>query len=311
MAVKKTELYSSLWASCDALRGGMDASQYKDYVLTLLFMKYVTDKFKGRRYAEIKVFDKEHDDEADPEKRTGCSFDDFVALKGNKNIGEGMDKIIARMTAANPSLKNIIDNVHFNDEAKLGKGKEMQDKLTTLVSIFERPELDFKKNKASGDDIIGDAYEYLMKNFATPSGKSKGQFYTPAEVSRILAKVIGLGDCEKKDVEVCDPACGSGSLLIRAVDEAKHGATGWGQEKDVSTAGLAKMNAVLHNQSTVAIRPGNTFSDPQYLESVDGREILKRFDFVVATNLSTLEDSNWSHHTSRCCCCQFQIRIAC
>lgn len=292
MAVKKTELYSSLWASCDALRGGMDASQYKDYVLTLLFMKYVTDKYKGRRFAEIKVFDKANDDEQDPDKRTGCSFDDFVALKGNKNIGEGMDKIIARMTSANPSLKNIIDNVHFNDEAKLGKGKEMQDKLTTLVSIFERPELDFKKNKASGDDIIGDAYEYLMKNFATQSGKSKGQFYTPAEVSRILAKVIGLGDCEKKDVDVCDPACGSGSLLIRAVDEAKHGATGWGQEKDVSTAGLAKMNAVLHNQSTVAIRPGNTFSDPQYLESVDGREILKRFDFVVANPPFSMK--NWT-----------------
>lgn len=292
MAVKKTELYSSLWASCDALRGGMDASQYKDYVLTLLFMKYVTDKYKGNRYGEILVFDKEHDSEKDEEKRTGCSFDDFVALKGNKNIGEGMDKIIARMTEANTSLKGIIDNVHFNDEAKLGKGKEMQDKLTTLVSIFERPELDFKKNKASGDDIIGDAYEYLMKNFATQSGKSKGQFYTPAEVSRILAKVIGLGESEKRDVEICDPACGSGSLLIRALDEAKHGATGWGQEKDVSTAGLAKMNTVLHNQGTATIRSGNSFSDPQYLEHIDGRESLKRFDFVVANPPFSMK--NWT-----------------
>ena len=218
MAVKKTELYSSLWASCDALRGGMDASQYKDYVLTLLFMKYVTDKYKGQRYGEIVVFDKEHDSEKDAEKRTGCSFDDFVALKGNKNIGEGMDKIIARMTEANTSLKGIIDNVHFNDEAKMGKGKEMQDKLTTLVSIFERPELDFKKNKASGDDIIGDAYEYLMKNFATQSGKSKGQFYTPAEVSRILAKVIGLGESEKHDVEICDKRIAS---LIQASGKDK------------------------------------------------------------------------------------------
>lgn len=204
MAVKKTELYSSLWASCDALRGGMDASQYKDYILTLLFMKYVTDKYKGQKYGDLTVFDKEHDPNPDPEKRTGCSFDDFIALKNKKNIGEGIDKIIARLAEVNDSLKGVIDIAHFNDEAKIGKGQEMVDKLTKLIAIFQRPELDFSNNKADGDDIIGDAYEYLMRNFATESGKSKGQFYTPAEVSRILAKVIGIDKCTDHDATVCE-----------------------------------------------------------------------------------------------------------
>lgn len=291
MAVKKTELYSSLWASCDALRGGMDASQYKDYILTLLFMKYVTDKYKGQKYGDLTVFDKAHDPNPDPEKRTGCSFDDFIALKNKKNIGEGIDKIIARLAEVNDSLKGVIDIAHFNDEAKIGKGQEMVDKLTKLIAIFQRPELDFSKNKAEGDDIIGDAYEYLMRNFATESGKSKGQFYTPAEVSRILAKVIGIDKCTDHDATVCDPACGSGSLLIRALEEAPFEISGYGQEKEGSTAGLAKMNAVLHNKATIKIMAGNTFSDPQFTRSDDASE-LERFDYIVANPPFSLK--NWS-----------------
>ena len=293
MAVKKTELYSSLWASCDALRGGMDASQYKDYVLTLLFMKYVTDKYLNDKYGEIIVFDKEHDPEEDPAKRVGCSFEDFIRLKENKHIGEGMDKILARLKDVNTALSDVIGNISFNDEQKLGKGKEMVEKLTELIAIFQRPELDFRNNKATGDDIIGDAYEYLMKNFAADSGKSKGQFYTPAEVSRILAKVIGIGTTTKSNPTICDPACGSGSLLIRAVNEAQHGATGYGQEKDVATAGLAKMNAVLHNQATITIKAGNTFSDPQFKHERNGRDCLDRFDFVVANPPFSMK--NWTH----------------
>lgn len=291
MAVKKTELYSSLWASCDALRGGMDASQYKDYILTLLFMKYVTDKYKGQKYGDLTVFDKANDPNPDPEKRTGCSFDDFIALKNKKNIGEGIDKIIARLAEVNESLKGVIDIAHFNDEAKIGKDKEMVDKLTKLIAIFQRPELDFSKNKAEGDDIIGDAYEYLMRNFASESGKSKGQFYTPAEVSRILAKVIDIDKCTDHDATVCDPACGSGSLLIRALAEAPFEISGYGQEKDGSTAGLAKMNAVLHNKATIKIMAGNTFSDPQFKKADDASE-LERFDYIVANPPFSLK--NWS-----------------
>lgn len=291
MAVKKTELYSSLWASCDALRGGMDASQYKDYILTLLFMKYVTDKYKGQKYGDLIVFDKANDPNPDPEKRTGCSFDDFIALKNKKNIGEGIDEIIARLAEVNEGLKGVIDIAHFNDETKIGKNKEMVDKLTKLISIFQRPELDFSKNKAEGDDIIGDAYEYLMRNFASESGKSKGQFYTPAEVSRILAKIIGIDKCSDHDATVCDPACGSGSLLIRALEEAPFEISGYGQEKDSSTAGLAKMNAVLHNKATIKIMAGNTFSDPQFKKAEDASE-LERFDYIVANPPFSLK--NWA-----------------
>lgn len=279
MAIKKNELYSSLWASCDKLRGGMDASQYKDYILTLLFVKYVTDKFKGVKYADITV----------PE---GGSFDDLVALKNNPNIGEKMDKVIAKLAeAGNNNLTGVITNAHFNDESKLGKGQEMVDKLTGLIGIFQRDEFDFTKNKAAGDDILGDAYEYLMRNFATESGKSKGQFYTPAEVSRILAKIIGIDKATNPDTSVYDPACGSGSLLIRAADEAQIEVSPYGQEKEITTAGLAKMNLVLHNKATGEIYAGNTFSDPHYMDEKDSSK-LKRFDFIVANPPFSLK--NWT-----------------
>ena len=279
MAVKKSELYSSLWASCDSLRGGMDSSQYKDYILTLLFVKYVSDKFKGVAYGDIDV----------PE---GGSFDDILALIGNKNIGEEMDKIIARLAEAN-NLRGVIDNAHFNDEDKLGKGKEMVDKLSELLGIFRDQMPDFSKNRADGDDIIGDAYEYLMRNFATESGKSKGQFYTPAEVSRVIAKVVGIEHAHGNDVTLYDPACGSGSLLIRAAEAAPVEVAIYGQEKEGTTAGLARMNLVLHNRATAEIKGGySTFSDPQY-KNRDDENVLRTFDFVVVN--PPFSDKNWTH----------------
>ena len=278
MAVKKSELYSSLWASCDSLRGGMDSSQYKDYILTLLFVKYVSDKFKGVAYGDIDVPD-------------GGSFDDMLALIGNKNIGEEMDKIIARLAEAN-NLRGVIDNAHFNDEDKLGKGKEMVDKLSELLGIFRDQMPDFSKNRADGDDIIGDAYEYLMRNFATESGKSKGQFYTPAEVSRILAKVVGIEHAHGKDITLYDPACGSGSLLIRAAEATPVDVAIYGQEKEGTTAGLARMNLVLHNRATAEIKTGNTFSDPQYMNPKDDGAI-RQFDFAVVN--PPFSDKNWTH----------------
>jgi type I restriction enzyme M protein len=268
MAIKKSELYSSLWESCNKLRGGMDASLYKDYILTLLFVKYVTDRYKGDRFAEIIV----------PE---GGSFDDMVDIKNDSNIGEKMDVIISKLAEAN-NLKGVIDVAQFNDEEKIGKGKEMVDKLTDLIGIFQNSKLDFKKNRAGGDDILGDAYEYLMQNFATESGKSKGQFYTPAEVSRVMAKVIGIANATSSSQTLYDPACGSGSLLIRAADEAPVNITIYGQEKDVPTAGLAKMNLVLHNKATGTIARENTLAHPFYKDGDQDSNLLKRFDYVVA-----------------------------
>ena len=273
MAIKKSDMDSSLYQLCDKLRGGMDPSQYKDYVLTLVFVKYVTDKFKGAKYAPIVV----------PE---GSSFEDFKALRNTPDIGEGIDKALARLAAANPMLSGMFKDVHFNDEAKIGKGKEMVDKLTDLINIFCRPEFDFSRNKASGDDILGDVYENLMKHFAVDSGKSKGQFYTPAEASRVLAGIVGIGDIRPEEDEtdnwtLCDAACGSGSLLIRAANEAGCEIAIYGQELNQTTAALCKMNMVLHGHETAEIMVGNTFSDPQFKHVEDGREVLDRFDFIV------------------------------
>lgn len=273
MAIKKTELYSSLWASCDELRGGMDASQYKDYVLTLLFMKYVSDKYKGDPYGMIVV-------------PKGASFDDMVALKGDKEIGDKVNKIIGALAEEN-DLKGVIDVADFNDEDKLGKGKEMVDRLQKLIGIFEG--LDLSANRADGDDLLGDAYEYLMRHFATESGKSKGQFYTPSEVSRILAKVIGIRPDMLPSTTVYDPTCGSGSLLLKVSDEAPRGLSIFGQEMDNATSALARMNMILHNTATAKIWKGNTISEPQWK---DGNGQLKTFDFAVAN--PPFSNKNWT-----------------
>lgn len=263
MAIKKSELYSSLWSSCDELRGGMDASQYKDYILTLLFVKYVSDKYAGKEDAVIEV----------PE---GGSFADMVRLKGDKEIGDKINKIIGRLAEAN-GLKGVIDQADFNDEAKLGSGKEMQDRLSKLVAIFDG--LDLRANRAEGDDLLGDAYEYLMRHFATESGKSKGQFYTPAEVSRVIARVVGIGPDTRQDQTLYDPACGSGSLLLKASDEAPRGITIYGQEMDNATWALSRMNMILHGHPGAEIWRGNTLADPHF-KNPD--ESLKKFDFAVA-----------------------------
>jgi type I restriction enzyme M protein len=263
MALKKSQLYSSLWSSCDELRGGMDASQYKDYILTLLFMKYVSDKYAGKPGGAIEV----------PE---GGSFADMVKLKGDKEIGDKINKIIGKLAEAN-DLKGVIDVADFNDEDKLGKGKEMQDRLSKLVVIFDS--LDFSANRAEGDDLLGDAYEYLMRHFATESGKSKGQFYTPAEVSRIMAKVVGIGPNTRQDQTIYDPTCGSGSLLLKAADETRRGITIYGQENDLATWALARMNMFLHGHPTAVLWKGNTLSAP-YFKKKDGT--LQTFDFAVA-----------------------------
>ena len=263
MALKKSQIYSSLWQSCDELRGGMDASQYKDYILTLLFMKYVSDKHAGDPDALIEVPD-------------GGGFTDMVKLKGDKEIGDKINKIIAKLAEAN-ELKGVIDQASFNDESKLGVGKEMQDRLSRLVAIFEN--LDFRANRTEGDDLLGDAYEYLMQHFATESGKSKGQFYTPAEVSRIMAQVLGIGPETRQDQTIYDPACGSGSLLLKAADQAPRGITIYGQEMDNATWALARMNMILHNHPTAELWRGNTLAAP-YFKNQTGS--LKTFDFAVA-----------------------------
>src|SRR5262249_26955945 len=273
MALKKSELYSSLWQSCDELRGGMDASQYKDYVLVLLFIKYISDKYAGVPFAPIII----------PE---GASFKDMIALKGKPDIGDQINKKIIEPLAKANRLSDMPD---FNDATKLGSGKEMVERLTNLIAIFENKALDFSKNRADGDDILGDAYEYLMRHFATESGKSKGQFYTPAEVSRIMAQILGIREAmTSNETTIYDPTCGSGWLLLKVADEARTPVTLYGQDKDASTAGLARMNMILHNNPTALVVQGNTITDPKFKDG----NTLKTFDYVVAN--PPFSDKRWS-----------------
>lgn len=276
MAIKKTELYSSLWASCDELRGGMDASQYKDYVLTMLFLKYISDRFSNDDFAIIEI----------PEDAT---FDKISELKGNKEIGDKLNIIIRKIAEAN-NLRGVIDVADFNDEDKLGKGKDMIDRLTKLIGLFEG--LNLADNRADGDDLLGDAYEYLMRHFATESGKSKGQFYTPAEVSRVVAKIVGIKKDTPKNATVYDPTCGSGSLLLKASDEAERGLTIYGQEMDNATSALARMNMILHGDvgEGAKITQGNTLSSPEYKDEAGQ---LMTFDFAVAN--PPFSSKNWTN----------------
>jgi type I restriction enzyme M protein len=251
----------------------MDASQYKDYVLVLLFIKYVSDKYAKVPFAPITI-------------PPGAGFPDMVALKGTPDIGDQINKkIIAPLAEAN----RLSDLPDFNDATKLGSGKEMVERLTNLIAIFENPALDFSTNRAEGDDILGDAYEYLMRHFATESGKSKGQFYTPAEVSRTIAQIIGIRDAPTSGATtVYDPTCGSGSLLLKVGDEATTPVTLYGQEKDAATSALARMNMILHNNPTALIEQGNTLANPRYKDG----ETLKMFDYVVAN--PPFSDKRWS-----------------
>ncbi len=278
MAIKKSDLYSSLWASCDELRGGMDASQYKDYVLFMLFIKYISDKYG------------DSDDFAPPVTiPKGASFKDMIALKGKSDIGDKINtQVIQPLIDANSRLARS-DFPDFNDPNKLGEGQAMVDRLTNLVGIFQKPELDFSKNRADNDDILGDAYEYLLRHFASESGKSKGQFYTPSEVSRIMAKLIGISPANAvASTTAYDPTCGSGSLLLKVADQAGKHITLEGQEKDVTTAGLARMNMILHDFPTANILSGNTLAAPKFKDG----EQLRTYDYVVAN--IPFSDKTWS-----------------
>ncbi|WP_372391423.1 N-6 DNA methylase [Xanthomonas sp. NCPPB 3582] len=276
--VKKSDLYSSIWASCDELRGGMDASQYKDYVLFMLFIKYISDKYgNSDEFAPPVVIP------------PGASFKDMVALKGKADIGDRINtQVIQKLIDANTKLARS-DFPDFNDPNKLGEGPAMVERLGNLIAIFEKPELNFANNRADNDDLLGDAYEYLMRHFAQDSGKSKGQFYTPSEVSSIIAQVIGISHANSRgSTTAYDPTCGSGSLLLKVAAEAGRQITLEGQEKDVTTAGLARMNMILHHFPSATILGGDTLSNPRFKDG----EQLRSYDYVVAN--PPFSDKKWS-----------------
>jgi type I restriction enzyme M protein len=278
MALKKSDLYASLWSACDEIGRGIEPSLYKNYVLMVLFLKYISDKYVGDKYAPITV-------------PVGSSFADLVALKGSPNIGEQINtKIMAPLAAVN----KLTDMPDFSDPTIFGDGDEMVTRLGGLISVFQDARLDFSKNRAEGDDILGDAYEYFMLKFATASGKSKGQFYTPAEASRLLAMVVGINSpSTTNETTVYDPTCGSGSLLLKVAAAAKdyNGSTVslYGQEYEAANVSLARMNTVLHGCPTAEIVQGNTITDPKFLTPQGG---LRTFDFVLAN--PPFSDKRWS-----------------
>ena len=279
MAIKKSDLYSSLWASCDELRGGMDASQYKDYVLFMLFIKYVSDKYG------------DCDDFAPP----------VVIPQGRQLQGHGRAQGQERHRRQDqhpghpaahrrqlPPRPQRLPRLQRPEQARRRR-RRWWSGSTNLIAIFENPALDFSKNRAENDDILGDAYEYLMRHFATESGKSKGQFYTPSEVSRIMAKVIGISPANTVAATTAyDPTCGSGSLLLKVAAEAGKHITLEGQEKDVTTAGLARMNMILHDFPTANILSGNTLAAPKFKDG----EQLRTYDYVVAN--PPFSDKTWT-----------------
>jgi type I restriction enzyme M protein len=254
----------------------MDAGQYKDYVLFMLFIKYISDKYGNSTdfAAPITI-------------PPGAGFKDMIALKGNSAIGDKINtQIIQPLIDSNNGLART-DFPDFNDPNKLGEGQAMVDRLTNLIAIFQ--ELDFSQNRADHDDLLGDAYEYLMRHFATESGKSKGQFYTPAEVSRVVARVLGIApENTKAATTAYDPTCGSGSLLLKVAAQAGKHITLEGQERDVTTAGLARMNMILHDFPTAKILSGNTLAAPKF---TDGAR-LRTYDYVVAN--PPFSDKSWS-----------------
>jgi type I restriction enzyme M protein len=280
LAVKKTELYSTLWASCEELRGGIEPSIYKDYVLLILFVRYVTDKapFSNGQIIIPK----------------GGGFQDLVLLKNKPNIGEEINKSISKLASAN-QLEGIIDVADFNNDSVLGAGQLKVDKLSGLIGVFENPNLNFANNRADGDDILGDAYEFLMMKFSIESGKSKAQFYTPAEVSQVMSYLIGIDKATDGRQTIYDPTCGSGSLLLKAHDTAFTNSgfdlAIYGQELANNTAALARMNMWLHNVTTSQINSGlSTISNPHFTDKTNP-SVLRTFDYVVAN--PPFSTSNW------------------
>ena len=273
MAIKKNELYSRIWEMCNDLRGGMEPSEYKDYILTLLFLKYISDKYKDDSRAMITI-------------PKGSSFSDISLCKGQKDIGEKINACLENIEQENQVDWITSTNADFNSDEKLGKGNAKVDTLTRLISIFDS--LDFSNQFANSDDLLGDAYEYLMRKFASQAGKSKGDFYTPSEVSRVLANVVGITKETSQDQTVYDPTCGSGSLLLKCSELADNGLSIYGQEREVASSALCRMNMFIHdNPAEIAVGGNSTLSDPEFLEGSQ----LKTFDFSVAN--PPFSSKNW------------------
>jgi len=271
-----------VWRACDTFRGTMDSSDYKDYVLTTLFVKYLSDFYKEKLQELEKKYrgDKRRVERALRREKfkldERCTFDYLLKHKEADNLGEIINKALIKIEEDNAQkLEGIFRNVDFNSEIKLGKTKERNAILKNLLEDFSDSRLNLSPSKLEGNDVIGDAYEYLIAHFASDAGKKGGEFFTPSGVSSLLAKLVS----PKEGSRIYDPTCGSGSLLIKASKEVgNRNFILYGQEKNGQTQALCRMNMFLHEINDAKIEWGDTLRNPLHLENGE----LKRFDTVVA-----------------------------
>jgi type I restriction enzyme M protein len=279
---KRSEIFNVVWKACDTFRGVIDPAQYKDYILTMLFIKYMSDLWKDKR----EEFEKRYKGNKERVKRAlsrerfivpkECDFDYLYSKRDAANIGELINIALENIEDANKGkLENVFRNIDFNSEPALGKTRDRNRRLKNLLKDFNDPRLDLRPSKLGNRDIIGDVYEYLIKSFAAGAGKKAGEFYTPPEVSTLLAKLLD----PKPGDRICDPTCGSGSLLIRVAKET-HSANYFiaGQESNGSTWALSKMNMFLHDIDGARIEWGDTLNNPKLVEA----DSLMKFNIVVA-----------------------------
>ena len=271
-----------IWKACDTFRGTMDSSQYKDYILTMLFVKYLSDFYREKKDELILKYDGKMDrveKQLSREKFTldeTCTFEYLYENRNRENIGEIINSALERIEEDNKGkLEGVFRNIDFNSEAQFGRTKEKNAMLKHLLEDFNSEELDLRPSKLAGNDVIGDSYEYLIAHFAGDAGKKGGEFFTPAEVSTLLANLAGA----KEGDRIYDPTCGSGSLLIKASKEVgSKNFQIYGQERNGQTQSLSKMNMFLHDINDAKIQWGDTIRNPLLLEN----DKLMKFDVVLA-----------------------------
>jgi len=274
------EVNSTLWRACDTFRGKIDSSVYKDYVLVMLFIKYVSDIYKEHKEILMKKY--ENDEEMVNRQMSRerfvldeiSTFDYIYDKRNQSDIGETINKALAHVEEENKTkLRSVFKNIDFNSESVLGNTKERNSMLKTLLEDFV--DLDLRPSRLIEEDVIGNAYEYMIANFASDAGKKGGEFFTPSEVSEILSRLVKPEENDR----IYDPTCGSGSLLIRAFKKIPSGkAQIYGQERNGQTQSLCRMNMFLHNIDDAKIAWGDTLSNPLHLEN----DKLMKFQVVVA-----------------------------
>ncbi|TWU08886.1 Type I restriction enzyme EcoKI M protein [Symmachiella macrocystis] len=300
--VSQDEINGILWKACDTFRGAVDPSEYKNYILVMLFVKYISDVWHDH-YAKLV------EEYGDPKSKTAkerierrlkrerfvlpehCTFGSLYEQRNDANIGEIINTALDDIEDSNKKkLEGVFRNIDFNSEASLGQTKERNSRLKSLMEDFNDSRLDLRPSRVGKMDVIGDAYEYLIGEFAAGAGKKAGEFYTPPEVSQLIARLIVPQPGER----ICDPACGSGSLLIKCGHQVgSNDYSLFGQEINGSTWALAKMNMFLHAMDNARIEWGDTIRNPKLIS--DDR--LMKFEVVVANPPFSLD--KWGQEEAR------------